>query len=384
MNYLKYVIINIIETLLRAFPIPCKTGLIKIGHPDENSPVFLTCNYHLTVERVKSALKGMNAYLLVANTKGDNVWCSATGGHFTNHSVVSVLKTSGIENLVKHKRVILPQLAATGIEGKIIQKKTGWKVIWGPVYAKDIPVFVRRNFKKSFEMNKVEFPFVQRIEMAVMWACPFSVIASIIVFPFNYGFLLPLNILIWGWSFLLFIFFPVYSKWLVRNKKTTNFSKFTIVFDFSRIPIILWVIFLFFFISWNILFIAFNWGFVIGWSLVSFAILLIINIDLMGSTPIYKSGLHEDRLLRISLDEEKCQGAGFCEQVCPKNCFEVDHKQHMASIPRIDDCVQCGACIVQCPFDALHFESPTGEILTPESIREYKLNLIGKRLVKVD
>ncbi|HKJ30428.1 MAG TPA: HgcAB-like fusion protein [Balneolales bacterium] len=384
MNYLKYVIINIIETLLRAFPIPCKTGLIKIGHPDENSPVFLTCNYHLTVERVKSALKGMNAYLLVANTKGDNVWCSATGGHFTNHSVVSVLKTSGIENLVKHKRVILPQLAATGIEGKIIQKKTGWKVIWGPVYAKDIPVFVRRNFKKSFEMNKVEFPFVQRIEMAVMWACPFSVIASIIVFPFNYGFLLPLNILIWGWSFLLFIFFPVYSKWLVRNKKTTNFSKFTIVFDFSRIPIILWVIFLFFFISWNILFTAFNWGFVIGWSLVSFAILLIINIDLMGSTPIYKSGLHEDRLLRISLDEEKCQGAGFCEQVCPKNCFEVDHKQHMASIPRIDDCVQCGACIVQCPFDALHFESPSGEILTPESIREYKLNLIGKRLVKVD
>lgn len=102
----------------------------------------------------------------------------------------------------------------------------------------------------------------------------------------------------------------------------------------------------------------------------------------MGSTPIYKSGLHEDRFLKITLDEDKCKGAAFCEQVCPKNCFDVDKKQHMASIPRIDECVQCGACIVQCPFDALYFESPDGEMILPETIRTYKLNLMGKRLVQ--
>jgi len=103
MNFIKFIFVNIIETLLRGFPFPSKTGLIKIGNPNRNSPVFLTCNFHLTVERVKRALKGMDAYLLVANSRGINVWCSATGGLFTNHDVISVLKTSKIEKLVDHK-----------------------------------------------------------------------------------------------------------------------------------------------------------------------------------------------------------------------------------------------------------------------------------------
>lgn len=382
MTFLKYVLVNLVETLLRAVRMPCKTGLSRIGNPDRNSPVFLTCNYHLTVERVKKALKGMDAYLLVANSQGDNVWCAATGGHFTNHSVVSVLKTSGIEQLVSHRNVILPQLAATGIEGRVVQKKTGWKVVWGPVYSRDIPAFVAGGFKKTEDMDKVKFELGQRIEMAAMWAFPFSVIATLLIFPFNRQFILPLNVLIWGWSLFVFVSFPLYSKRLVK-KRTAAFSKYTIVFDFSRTPLVIWFVFIFFLILWSFYTNSFSWGLVLGWGFTSLAILLLLNIDLMGSTPIYKSGLHEDRFLQITLDSDKCKGAAFCEQVCPKNCFEVDSVEHLAAIPRGDDCVQCGACIVQCPFDALHFESPKGEILSPDSVRRFKLNLVGKRLVKV-
>jgi len=43
-------------------------------------------------------------------------------------------------------------------------------------------------------------------------------------------------------------------------------------------------------------------------------------------------------------------------------------------------CIQCGACIIQCPFDALYFESPKGDIISPDTIRKYKLNLVGKRV----
>ena len=96
MNSLRYIIVNIVETMLRLIPFPCKTGLIKIGNPDRNSHVFLTCNYHLTVERVKRALSGLDCYLLVANSRGYNVWCASTGGHLTNHNVIYVLKTSGL------------------------------------------------------------------------------------------------------------------------------------------------------------------------------------------------------------------------------------------------------------------------------------------------
>ncbi len=385
MSSLRYLIINIIETLLRVFSIPCKTGLTRIGDPDRNSPVFLTCNYHLTVERVKRALKGMDCYLLVANSKGDNVWCSATGGHFTNHSVISVLKTSGIEELVDHRKVVLPQLAATGIEGKTIQKKSGWKVMWGPVYAKDIPAFVEHKFSKAPEMSKVEFPLTQRIEMAAMWAFPFTLISLILIFPFKPSVIIPLNVLIWGWSLLIFVSFPLYSRWLNPKRKRPGFSKYTVIFDLSRTPVVLWIIFLISLIGWSLYTTGtINWEFILGWGFTSLAILLLINIDLMGSTPVYKSGLHEDRFLKVVLDDEKCTGAGFCEQVCPKNCFEIDKKRHLATIARADDCVQCGACIAQCPFDALYFESPKGEILPPEDIRRFKLNLIGKRLVKVD
>ena len=116
MDLLNYIAANIFETLLRVIPIPCKTGVIIIGTPGKTSPVFLTCNYHLTVKRVQRALQGIDCYLLVANSNGRNVWCGATGGHFTNHDAISVLKTTGIEGLVDHRRVILPQLAATGIE----------------------------------------------------------------------------------------------------------------------------------------------------------------------------------------------------------------------------------------------------------------------------
>ena len=100
----------------------------------------------------------------------------------------------------------------------------------------------------------------------------------------------------------------------------------------------------------------------------------------MGSTPVYKSGLHEDRFLKVILKEEKCKAAGFCEEVCPRNCYEVNSSRHIATMPRANQCVQCGACIVQCPYDALYFESPKGEIIPPETVRKFKLNLIGKRL----
>ena len=382
MNLLKLIGVNIVETLLRVLPFPCKTGLIKIGNPDRNSPVFLTCNYHLTVERVKRVLKGIDAYLLVANSRGINVWCAATGGLFTNHNVISVLKVSGIEELVDHRNIMLPQLAATGVEADVIKKKTGWKVIWGPVYAKDIPAFIRNKLKKTPKMREVEFPLRQRIEMALAWAFPISIILALIMIPLWHEAISALIFLVWGLSFLIFVSFPLYSQWLSSEDKRIGF----VLFDFGRggFQLILWGVLMLGLIVYSLVADDFSRGFLFRWSFITFIAVLLLSIDLMGSTPVYKSGLHEDRLLRVILDEKKCRGAGFCEQVCPRNCYEVDRNRHIATIPRAGRCVQCGACIVQCTFDALYFQSPKGEVIRPETIRRFKLNLIGRRLVKLD
>ncbi len=381
MSRLNYLLINVIETLLRVFPFPCRRGLVKIGHPDRNSPVLITGNFHLTVERVKKSLRGLDAYLLVANSRGINVWCAAAGGHLTNRDVISVLKTSGIEKLVDHRRVILPQLAATGIEGQVIARKIGWKVVWGPVYARDIPEFLQARFRKTPAMRQVGFPLIQRIEMAVAWAFPISLVADFLVLPFWKQIILPLTLLVWLLAFLIFIAFPLYGKWLRVQRKRVGL----IFFDFGRggFQLIVWGLFVLGLIGYAVFSGQYGWGYVSRWSFISLVVILTLSLDLAGSTPVLKSGLHADRLLKVVLDEARCEGAAFCERVCPRNCFEVDKTRRKATRPRENDCVQCGACVVQCPFDALFFANPTGEIIPPEVTRKFKLNLMGKRLVKI-
>jgi ferredoxin len=378
MKNLNYLLISVAQTLLRVFPFPCNTGLVKIGNPGRNAPVLLTGNFRLTVERVRRALEGIDAYLLVANSRGINVWCAATGGHLTNHDVISVLKTSGIEKLVDHRQVILPQLAATGIEGKIIRQKTGWRVVWGPVYARSIPDFLGGGPEKTPEMRTVRFAWPQRFEMAVAWAFPISLL-SLLALPFWKAGVVPLVGFVWGSALVLFLSFPLYQGRLRTTQKNVGF----IFFDFGKrgVPPFLWVFFMLGLVVYSMLVGDFSWGLLFRWGLSSLIVLLILGLDLMGSTPIYKSGLHEDRLLRIELDPEQCRGAGFCERVCPRNVFEVDHDRRLASLPGAGQCVQCGACIVQCPFDALHFRRPKGDAVAPDTIRRFKLNLLGNRKV---
>ncbi len=371
---------GIVSTLLRLFPLPTRCGLTKIGNPDRNSPVILTCNYRLTVERVRRALNRTDAYLLVANSRGVNVWCAAAGGLFSNHDVISVLKTSGIEELVDHKTVILPQLAAAGVEASEIRKKTGWKVAWGPVYVRDLPHFIEDNLTKSPQMQAVEFPLAERLEMAVAWAFPVSTILALILIPFWQEAIFPIALLVWALSFLLFIAFPVYGHRL--NSKGERIG--LILFDFGQggFQLFVWGFVMLGLCTYSLLTGDFSWGFIFRWGVVSFVVVLVLSLDLMGSTPTYKSGLHEDRFFTVSIDEEKCKGAGFCERVCPRGCYEIDSARHLAKMAGAERCVQCGACIIQCPFDALCFKSPKGDMISPETLRKFKLNLMGKRVVE--
>lgn len=376
MKLLHFLLVDVVETLLRVLPFPCKTGLVKVGTPDRNSPVLLTCNFRLTVTRVLRALRGQDAYLLVANSRGVNVWCAATGGLLTNHDVVSVLKTSGIEQLVDHRKIILPQLAATGIEGKIIQKKTGWKIVWGPVYATSIPEFFATGQTKTPELRRVRFPLSQRLEMAVAWAFPISLLALLLLPLWREG-VLPLMGLVWGLSLLIFSSFPLYERQLRSTGKHVGF----VFFDFGErgLPLLFWALFMLGLAGYMVWTGAFSLPFFLRWSFSALIVILILGLDLAGSTPLYKSGLHADRLLRITLDAERCKGVGDCEEVCPVEVITVDSSRKRARLVAPDRCVQCGGCIVQCPFDALSLSGPTGKVVTPEVIRQFKLNLLGTR-----
>jgi NAD-dependent dihydropyrimidine dehydrogenase PreA subunit len=372
MNSLGYAALNVIGALLRFFPWPSKTGLTEIGRPGKDSPVLVTCNYRLTVARVRRALRGIDAYLLVANSRGINVWCAATGGLLTSHDVLSVLKTSGIEDRVHHRRVILPQLAATGVEAGVVARKAGWQVVWGPVYAKDIPRFVENGFRKDSEMREVEFPWADRMEMAAAWAFPISVVAALIVALLWRQALLPSILLIWGLALAVYLPFPLYGRWLGSQAVGSG----TVLGGFLA----LWVVSVLGCAALQSWLGGTGWTRVLPWAVLTLVVLLVMGLDFLGSTPLYKSSLQEDRLLRVVLEEKRCKGVGYCEEVCPRDCYLVDRQGRRATMPGSARCVQCGACIVQCPCDALHFESPDGGVIPPDTIRRFKLNLMGKRV----
>ncbi|MFQ5679036.1 MAG: HgcAB-like fusion protein [Gemmatimonadota bacterium] len=382
MSRLRSLWVEVIGTLFRVLPFPCRTGLFRIGHPGRDAPVLLTGNFRVTVERVRRALRGLDAYLLVANSHGLNVWCAATGGHLTNHDVLSVLKTSDVERHVDHRRVILPQLAGTGIQGKEILHKAGWRVEWGPVYAADLPAYLGGGRRKTAAMRRARFPWPQRLEMAVAWAFPISLVFALLVAPWWPAGIGPTVGLVWGLALLIFLGFPLYAGRLKTRGRRAGF----VFFDVGEHggPLLVWLLFVAGLLTWQLGGGAFSWGTTLRWGFVSLAAVLTLSLDLAGSTPVFKSGLHADRRLRIVLEPDRCRGAAFCEQVCPVEVFRVDEARRLATLPGAQGCVQCGACVVQCPFDALRFEGPEGEIVTPEVVRTFKLNLLGHRAVRSD
>nr|NIO11254.1 carbon monoxide dehydrogenase [Deltaproteobacteria bacterium] len=57
-------------------------GLYALGNPTKDSPVFVTANYTLSFDSLRSALVGIDGYIMVLDTKGINVWCAAGKGTF--------------------------------------------------------------------------------------------------------------------------------------------------------------------------------------------------------------------------------------------------------------------------------------------------------------
>ena len=117
-----------LQTALRLVPWPTEPGLRRVGDPRSEGPVLVTGNYDLTVRRLLRALEGLDAWVVVANSRGVNVWCAAAGGHLGTAQAVTALKTSGVEDRVGHRRTILPQLAAVGVEAREVEERCGWEV----------------------------------------------------------------------------------------------------------------------------------------------------------------------------------------------------------------------------------------------------------------
>ncbi len=121
----------------------------------------------------------------------------------------------------------------------------------------------------------------------------------------------------------------------------------------------------------------------LAWSLGGAFVVALLTFDYAGSSPTGASGLFEEKDFRVELDLDRCRGVYSCWEVCPESCFEKKPEQRKVAITHGERCIRCGACIVQCPEDALAFSTESGLRVSPQDVRRFKLNLLGKRARRI-
>lgn len=160
-------------------------GLYGVGSPDAQSPVMVTANYKMTFDRLRRELGGLDAWVLVLDTFGINVWCAAGKGTFGTAELVKRITLAGLTSLVAHNTVILPQLGAPGVAAHEVKKQTGFKVVYGPIRAVDIKEFLAKGMKATPKMRAVTFGFMERliltpVELVTAWK-PVVILTAILL-----------------------------------------------------------------------------------------------------------------------------------------------------------------------------------------------------------
>jgi len=188
-----------------------RPGLYTVGQPGPDSPVLVTGNFDLTVRRLVRAIDGrVDAWLLVADSSGINVWCAAGGGYLTADSVIAAVKTSGVQEVVNHHALILPQLCANGVDGWRIRQETKWGAHWGPVRAADIPAYLAAGRTKTDAMRWVRFPLKDRLEMVTVTLGFYGLLILLPVLLFWRSMFWPITASLVGLSY----FYAVVHPWL--------------------------------------------------------------------------------------------------------------------------------------------------------------------------
>ena len=147
-------------------------GLYAIGDPGKDSPVLVTANYTLSVNALRAGLPGRDAWVLVIDTKGINVWCAAGKGTFCTKAIVREISACSLNDIVSHRTLILPQLGASGVNAARLQRESGFQATFGPVRAADIPSYLDHACTATKEMRRVTFTLFDRIKLVPMEFVP--------------------------------------------------------------------------------------------------------------------------------------------------------------------------------------------------------------------
>ncbi|MGQ9629270.1 MAG: acetyl-CoA decarbonylase/synthase complex subunit gamma [bacterium] len=132
-------------------PIQVEPKIYEIGNANENSPVLVTTNFSLTYFTVEGEVEASKvpSFILVVDTEGTSVLTAWAAEKFTAQSIATAMKKTGIENKVKHRKVVIPGYVAI-LSGKL-EDESGWEVLVGPREATGIPAYLKNTWKVGQE-----------------------------------------------------------------------------------------------------------------------------------------------------------------------------------------------------------------------------------------
>ncbi|MHC4323138.1 MAG: acetyl-CoA decarbonylase/synthase complex subunit gamma [Planctomycetota bacterium] len=124
-------------------PVQVEPKVYSVGEPDENSPVMFTTNFSLTYYTVESDVEASRvpSYILVVDTEGTSVLTAYSGDKLNEKTVANAMAKYGIEDLVKHRKLIIPGYVAV-MSGKL-EEATNWEVMVGPRECSMLPKFLQ-------------------------------------------------------------------------------------------------------------------------------------------------------------------------------------------------------------------------------------------------
>jgi acetyl-CoA decarbonylase/synthase complex subunit gamma len=116
----------------------------------------------MSFDRLREKLSNRHVWILVLDTKGINVWCAAGKGTFGTDELVQRIEFCQLDRVVTHRELILPQLAGPGVAAYKVKKRIGFKIIFGPILAIDLPAFLDAGMKATPNMRRKTFTMPER------------------------------------------------------------------------------------------------------------------------------------------------------------------------------------------------------------------------------
>jgi len=126
-------------------PIQMLPGIYTVGEPNENSPLYTTTNFSLTYFSVMGEVEasGRPSWVLVCDSEGLSVLTAWAAGKYDAERIAKTIKSSGIEDKIKHRKLIIPGYVAV-LMGELEDELPGWTIMVGPKDAVDISGYIKK------------------------------------------------------------------------------------------------------------------------------------------------------------------------------------------------------------------------------------------------